>query len=153
MSRRRATITAKRRRARPTVSAEFDWGKQPEVSGGRRAALLLGCYRAAAEHQDSSLALLALKLRRFSGRFGGGRVSFQAEVACLVGVCGRLADLVRHVSNEALERVKGSMSLLERNSLTSHQLATLLKDALLATEELEALRLAYRKKKAAPARG
>lgn len=144
---------AKRRRARTTAPTSVTWREPPENSGGRRAALLTGCYQAAAEHEDSSLALLALKLRRFSGPFGGGRVSFQAEVACLVGVCGRLADLVRHVSNNALEQVKGSVSLLERTSLTSHRLVTLLKDALLATEELEALRLAYRKKKTASARG
>ncbi|HEU4407707.1 MAG TPA: hypothetical protein VFS43_20755 [Polyangiaceae bacterium] len=151
--RRAAKAAAKRRRARTTTPTRLALGEQPETSGDRRAALLMACYRAAAEHEDHSLALLALKLRRFSGPFKGGRISFQAEGACLVGVCGRLADLAHHVSTEALERSKNSGPLLEGVSNTSLRLATLAKDALLAAEELETLRLAYTRKKAAPARG
>jgi hypothetical protein len=143
MSRHRRT-SSKHRRLRAARQARHD---SPEVGGDRRAALLIGCYRAAAEYSDASLALLALKLRQFSGVSGGGNVSFQAEGACLAGVCGRLAGLAQQVSTAALEAPGGGTRLLENDSLTSHRLATLVRDALLAVGEIEALRAVYRKSK------
>ena len=125
----------------------------PEAGGDRRAALLAGCYRAAAYHNDAALALVALKLRRFSGRFGGGRVSFRAEGACLLGVYGRLTHLAYRVSDKALERTTHDGPLPDGDQLTPHRMALLAKDALVAAEELETLREAYRQKKAAETGG
>jgi hypothetical protein len=141
-----------KRRNRTRAPSPLGMHEPPEVSGGKRAALLLGCYRAAAQHDDASLALFALKLRRFSGVFGGGRVSFEAEGACLIGVFGCLAHLAHDVSTKALERRKEAGPLPDGDPLSPHHMTLLVQDALLAAEELEALRLAYKKKKAA-ARG
>jgi hypothetical protein len=77
-----------------------------------------------------------------------------------------LAELLtKHSPAEVFALILGEVAMLEgfagpdlggpfveRASLASYQLATLGKNALLATEELEALRLAYRKKKTASAR-
>jgi hypothetical protein len=135
-------------KGRSRAAASPIGGEPPEIGGDKRAALLMGCYRAAAEHSDSSLALLALKLRQFSGRFAGGKVSFSIEGACLVGVCGRLADLAQQVTAKVIEQSRGDGPLPEGDPSTPLRLNVLMRDALLAVQELEALRLAYDKKKA-----
>jgi hypothetical protein len=135
-------------KGRSRAAASPIGGEPPEIGGDKRAALLMGCYRAAAEHGDSSLALLALKLRQFSGRFAGGKVSFSIEGACLVGVCGRLADLAQQVTAKVIEQSRGDGPLPEGDPSTPLRLNVLMRDALLAVQELEALRLAYDKKKA-----
>jgi hypothetical protein len=136
---------AKGRRARNAASTALALNA-PEAEGDRRAALLTGCYRAAAQHDDAALALMALKLRLFSGHFGGGgRVSFRAEGACLLGVYGCLTDLAHRVSTKALERTTDDGPLPDGNPLTPHKLGLLVKNALLAAEELETLRDAYKK--------
>jgi hypothetical protein len=125
----------------------------PEAGGDKRAALLTGCYRAAAQHDDAALALMALKLRLFSGEFGGGRVSFRAEGVCLLGVYGCLTHLAHRVSAKALERTTDDGPLPDGNPLTPHKLALLVQDALLAAEELETLREAYQQNQATAPRG
>jgi hypothetical protein len=143
---------AKGRHARNAASTALAL-ETPEAGGDRRAALLTGCYRAAAQHDDAALALMALKLRLFSGSFGGGRVSFRAEGACLIGVYGCLTHLAHRVSTKALERTTDDGPLPDGNPLTPHKLALLVQDARLAAEELETLREAYQQKKATEPRG
>jgi hypothetical protein len=145
-----AKAGGQRARKAPSTSLELD---PPEAGGDRRAALLLACYRAAALHNDAPLALITLKLRFFSGEFSGGRVSFRAEGACLLGVYGGLTHLAQRVSNEALPPNDAAGPLREGDELAPHNLALLVRDARLAAEELESLRKAYKQTKTTTRRG
>jgi hypothetical protein len=140
-----AKAGGQRARRAPSSALELD---PPEADGSRRSALLLACYRAAALHNDAALALVTLKLRLFSGEFSGGRVSFRAEGACLLGVYGGLTHLAHRVSTEALPSNEDDGPLREGNELTPYNLALLVRDARLAAEELETLREAYKRIKA-----